>query len=290
MNDKKQKSEKLIEISKSDNNILKLIKKSSLSNDELKKLIKSKHEVTPQTIKQIRISYGRGHGKFGFASDPHIGGIYLTDKDVMKAYKIIKKEGCDFITNCGDHTDGFYAPHRMQQLWELKDIGFAQQINHVVELYNEAPVKIYGIDGNHDETYIRLAGAIVGDTLEERLGIDKFENLGNSEGDLIFDNIKIRLRHPKTGSAYALSYRGQKYADSLTGGQKPNIILTGHLHKFFHMEYRNILMVDVGTLCNQTRWQRDKELANHKGMGIIEFWYNKKGITKSKVEWIPFYD
>ena len=38
------------------------------------------------------------------------------------------------------------------------------------------------------------------------------------------------LVHPIDGSAYALSYSGQKYCDSLSGGEKPKIIAMGHHH------------------------------------------------------------
>jgi predicted phosphodiesterase len=262
-----------------------------LSDEEKKKLIKiiKKEKIEPRQ-KYINLGYGLGHIKFAVISDTHIGSIYFDDEDLLRAFRLIKKEGSEFILHAGDHSDGFFAPHRMQQIWELKDIGYTQQLEHIINLYKETPKIIYGIDGNHDETYIRLAGVVLGNDLEARLGKDKFENLGCGEGEIIFGNTIIRLRHPKTGSSYALSYRGQKYADGLTGGQKPNVVISGHLHKFFYMDYRNIAMLDAGTLCNQSRWQREKELVNHKGFSFMEIWYNKKGITRAKIDWVPYYE
>jgi len=266
-----------------------LLVKHDLSEDELMKVLKTKEYIKP-TNKIADIDYGSGHVKFAVISDTHIGSIYFHEKDLLQTFKKIEKEKVDFIIHPGDHVDGFYAPHRMQQLWELEDLGYTQQMKHVLKLYKEAPNKIFGIDGNHDDTYVRLVGAIIGEELEDKLGKDNFEHLGKGEGHIKLGDMIIQIRHPGTGSAYALSYRSQKYADSITGGTKPNMSITGHHHKFFYMMYRNILMLEAGTLCSQTRFQRDKELANHKGFSFVELKYNKKGITRAKIDWIPMYE
>ena len=48
---------------------------------------------------------------------------------------------------------------------------------------------------------------------------------------MLTPNCRMDLFHPLDGSSYAVSYSGQKYMDSITGGDKPNILFVGHHHK-----------------------------------------------------------
>jgi len=100
----------------------------------------------------------------------------------------------------------------------------------------------------------------------------------------------MKLYHGNDGSAYAISYKLQKLIESFTGGEKPNIVLSGHYHKAMEMFSRNVFGFECGTLCGQTRWMRGKKIQAHMGFGIIEVWKNGRGIQRLRHEFFPYYE
>lgn len=106
----------------------------------------------------------------------------------------------------------------------------------------------------------------------------------------ITPNCILELNHPGDGAAYALSYTIQKLIDSITGGDKPNILINGHHHKAMYLFYRNIHAFEAGTTENQTPWMKGKKLAAHIGGWIIAVHVDKDGtITRCNSEFIPLY-
>jgi hypothetical protein len=103
-------------------------------------------------------------------------------------------------------------------------------------------------------------------------------------------NCKMELNHPLDGTAYALSYSIQKYIESYTGGEKPNILLNGHHHKAMYVFYRNVHGFECGTCEDQTPWMKGKRLAAHMGAWIIQVHVNSEGtINKCAGEFLPLY-
>jgi len=114
--------------------------------------------------------------------------------------------------------------------------------------------------------------------------------LGEGEGDLHIKNITIRLFHGLDGAnQYALSYRGQKIIEGITGGEKPHIIFAGHSHKALSFFYRNIHYIETGTLQYQSAWMRGKRLAAHTGFWIVEMCINDEGVAWFQPRWYPIY-
>jgi hypothetical protein len=101
----------------------------------------------------------------------------------------------------------------------------------------------------------------------------------------------VRLIHPGGGSAYATSYTTQKIAESLQGGEKPQIQLVGHYHKYDCNYAREIYNLQTGCLCDQTIFMRKNKLAAHVGYLIVEVFVNSDGtIQRFRHEWVPFFD
>jgi len=120
------------------------------------------------------------------------------------------------------------------------------------------------------------AGFEVGPELERR--IKGFKFMGYDEADLDLDNgCKIRLTHPGDGTAYAVSYKLQKYINSISGGKKPNLLFQGHYHKAMYMFYRNIHAFDSGTLCEQSIFMRKKMTPAMLGYWIVGVQMDKNG-------------
>lgn len=130
-------------------------------------------------------------------------------------------------------------------------------------------------------------GINAGLRLEESLS--NFVYLGSMEADQVVENVKIKLFHGNDGGSYAISYRGQKIVESLDGGDKPHILITGHDHKSVFFQTRNVHVIGAGTLCEQTSFMRGKKLAAHRGYWIVDVWSNEQGLVRIRPEWHPFY-
>jgi hypothetical protein len=92
-----------------------------------------------------------------------------------------------------------------------------------------------------------------------------------------------------THNSYSLGYRDQKLIESFTGGEKPNILITGHIHKAYYFFYRNVHTIGGGSIQKQSGWMRSKKIQAHTG-----FWVVKASLSKNEVKWIeprwyPYY-
>ena len=83
-------------------------------------------------------------------------------------------------------------------------------------------------------------------------------------------DITLRLLHPGKGTAYALSYQPQKWAESISGGDKPSIAALGHYHKIEQLFYRNIHIFQTGTFEEQTPFMQRKNIAAMLGGWILK--------------------
>ena len=151
---------------------------------------------------------------------------------------------------------------------------------------------------DHEGWYVQREHINVGKVMQlyaREAGRDDLEDLGYMERDIAYEQPGgrsiIRVIHAGGGSAYATSYTSQKYAESLQGGEKPDIVLVGHFHKFEYGYPREIHMIQGGTTCDQTPHMRKKKLQAHVGGCILWVVQNERGIfTSVKVQWIPFFD
>lgn len=269
-------------------NLDKFLKKYKISEPDLESILKSARAREPRSRK-LYLSGPSKHFKYGYFSDPHIGHKQFKYKLWDKMIRYFKREKPDFILTPGDHLEGM--SHRVGHVYNLELIGYHEQIGRAVDLYNQLPVQTFGIDGNHDMWYFRPQnmGVVVGEDLERR--VKKYTNLGQQEGDLEpVPGLLIKLFHANDGTAYAVSYKLQKLIESFTGGEKPDIVHSGHYHKALSMVVRNVMGFECGTLCGQTEWMRGRKIAAHMGFGMVDVYYNRKGVDRIIHEWVPYYE
>lgn len=256
------------------------------SQDELK-AIANGGRIIPGSEPVPVISFEGEHIRIGAITDTHIGHQRFSDDRLYQAFEEFRKEKVDLITHSGDVTEGL--SHRPGHVFELDAIGYDQQKEKAVKLFSQwTDTDVYAIDGNHDRWYIKSNGAlIVKDIAKE---VDNFHFIGHDEGDISLNGKAVlKLWHGEDGSSYALSYRLQKILESLSGGEKPNVLFAGHVHKFVNIFERNVYCVSVGTLEAQTKWMRGKRISAHVGFCIVDLWVNKSGVCKMTTTWYPFY-
>jgi predicted phosphodiesterase len=271
-----------------DTELLATLKKSGLSQAEVKNLLKHKgvrnetYPNQPFKVKGTKFSIG----VFG---DTHIGSKFY-DPEVMKyAAQVFNERKVNFVVHTGDITEGHYENKRQGSVFELTEIGGDAQVDRAVKELSQIKQPLYLITGNHEHnTFYKLCGFDVGRQIADRL--PNVNYLGNAKGviELPFGQ-KIEAIHPDGGSSYAISYKPQKIVESLEGGSKPAILLIGHFHKQLHMDYRNIQTFMTGTLQSQTTFMRNNHLAAHKGFYVIDFEVGKNGIKSISPTWYKAY-
>lgn len=230
------------------------------------------------------------HIKFGYYSDPHVGERNFKEPLWHLMLKVFKREGIRVIYCPGDNVEGMSG--RPGHIYNLTHIGASAQLNYASQLFQAgSEFQFFIIDGNHDQWLKEKNnnGLIVGDELSKRNKNVSF--LGEWEADVrLAPSVVMKLFHGNDGTAYADSYKIQKLIESLEGGKKPNIILSGHYHKQVAIFRRNVFGFECGTLCGQTGFMRGKKLQAHVGFGIIELWAGKLGVERLRHEFFPYYD
>jgi predicted phosphodiesterase len=226
--------------------------------------------------------------KIGVMSDMHYGSIYTDPSHSESVIAEFNRQKVDMVLCPGDIVEGMMG--RPGDVYELTHIGYKAQRAEAIRLLDKIEAPFYCISGNHDMSYTSKHGTganVVEDICE---GMKQKGNyLGHDEGDLNINGIVIRLFHGGDGSSYALSYRGQKIIEAISGGEKPAIMLAGHSHKQFAMFYRNIHYIEAGTLQKQSSWMRGKKLAAHVGFFVLDVTIADKEVKAFSPTWYPFY-
>lgn len=233
---------------------------------------------------------GRKHFRYVCISDTHTGHKKVDLALWEKIGNYIEWFKPDFVIHPGDHLEGMSG--RPGHVYELSEIGFSAQIERHAELLNAAiprRLPIYGIQGNHDFWYEQKGdmGVSVGKTLG--LFVPNYVNLGDWEGEVVQDGIRIRLIHAADGTAHASSWKLEKRIDSLDGGDKPHILHSGHYHKALYLFRRNVHGFESGTICRQTGFMRGKNLPAHVGFWGSEVWHDGNGVDRLTPTFIPGY-
>lgn len=259
---------------------------SKFTNEELQAIAKGGRFV-PGAGEVPVISFSGKHIKIGCLTDTHIGHKRSPRCRIEQAFEEFHKEGVDFITHSGDVTEGM--SHRPGHVYELDLIGYDAQKTEAINIFSEWTYsKIYAIDGNHDRWYLKANGALI--VKDIAAAVPNFHFIGHDEGDISLDGkAVIKLWHGEDGSSYALSYRLQKIIESLSGGEKPNILIAGHVHKYANIFERNVHCVSAGCIQAQTSWMRGKRLSAAVGFCILDIWVCDTGVSKFGVTWYPFY-
>lgn len=280
----------------------KLLKQISerFSEVELKRLIKSSS--ISFTSDKTTYNFDGEELTFGVLTDTHLGSVFTNPNFLREAFNVFASSGVNFIVHAGDVTEGL--SNRAGHMYECTHIGYSAQLDHAREIFSEwTQCPIYAVDGNHDRWYIKSNGAKIVEEIDRSL--DNFHFIGHDEGDIVVvknknkveletnsknaRGIKIKVWHGEDSSSYAFSYRIQKIVESLTGGEKPNVLICGHTHKSLYVYDRHIHCLSAGAIQKQSRWMRSKRQASHTG-----FWVCKMSIDYTGVSWFasrfyPFY-
>ena len=255
------------------------------SRDELEAIARGRGSDDLKTAAPM--SMGGGIVKVLVITDTHWGSAHVNDAWYLTALAEGKREGVSELWHAGDVTEGMSG--RDGHVYELRAIGYTAQRDMAVEFLRRAEMPIKAIAGNHDLWFSSKAdmGADIVQDICSR--IDGAEYLGPHEADIPVNGVKVRLFHGEDGASYALSYRVQKIIESFQGGEKPEVLITGHDHKAGYFFIRNVHTILGGCLQKQTPWMRRKKIQAMPGFYILTMC-----IGDGEVKWIdprfyPFY-
>lgn len=230
--------------------------------------------------------------QIGVIGDTHFGSLYEAKDELCAFYNLLGDMGINTVLHAGDVLDG----HRIYkgQEFELHKLGWQHQLDWFKSVAPRVDgIRTYFITGNHDESFKKLTGIDVGSAIEQARPDWHF--LGEESGRITLDasngvECDIQLLHPDGGTSYALSYRPQKIAEQIEGGNKPDLLIIGHYHKAEWIpQYRNMFVMQSGSFQWQTPFMMRKGASAAVGGWIVN-------ITKADdhnvygASFVPFYN
>lgn len=226
--------------------------------------------------------------RFALMGDTQINSKYTQITHLHKFYDICEQEGIENVYHTGDIDEG--EQMRIGHQYECYTQGADDHVKEIVRVYpNRKGITTHFITGNHDASIIKRCGYDIGYPIANQR--DDMKYLGQSSAIVqLTPNCSMELRHPIDGTAYALSYKLQKMVESMSGGEKPNILAVGHYHKAEYFFYRNVHCFQTAAFQSQTPFMKGKGISAFMGGWIVELHVNDEGtITRIKQEYIPFY-
>jgi hypothetical protein len=240
--------------------------------------IRPSPEPVRETIEQLG---GRaGHFLIGHTADWHVGSKYCRQDVITKLYEWYKAEGVSKVYIAGNWIDG----EAQFNMFDLDVHGMTPQVLKFLSVCPQVPgITTDVLSGDdHEGWYVQREGINIGQLLEleaQKAGRQDIADIGYMERDVELAPGQImRIIHAGGGSAYAISYKAQKYAESLQGGEKPRIVVMGHYHKYDFCYPREIYVLQPGCCQDQTPFMRKRQNQAHVGGCIMDIHINDDGI------------
>lgn len=240
---------------------------------------------------------GDGWTVFGIITDNHKGNRHHRQDVEDAAYTMFENEGITTVLNAGNWIDGEARFNKH----ELLVHGMDNQIDYFLDT---TPFKknmtTYFISGDdHEGWYSQRESINIGEYAgmkAQKAGRTDLKYIGHMESDIALrkgdKEAVLRLMHPGGGSSYAMSYAPQKIVESFQGGEKPDILVIGHYHKYDVCYPREVIVVSAGCAEDQTMFMRKKKLAAHVGFLIVKLKQDPSDghIIRFQHEFFPFFD
>ena len=245
----------------------------SIQND-----IRPPEDPVKETLEGLGARSGMFH--IGHTADWHTASKYCREDVITKLYEWYAAEGVTTVYLAGNWCDGQAKFNE----FDLLVHGVTPQIHEFLRVCPQIPgIKTKALSGDdHEGWWVQREGINIGQLLEleaRKAGRDDIEDIGYMERDIELAAGQImRVIHAGGGSAYATSYKAQKYVESLQGGEKPRIVVMGHYHKFEFGYPREVYALQPGCCQDQTPFMRKKQIQAHVGGCILDIHVNDSGI------------
>jgi biotin operon repressor len=235
---------------------------------------------------------------FGIVSDNHLCNKHSRLDVLNEAYDFFEREGISTVYNAGNWIDG-EARFNKQEL--VTAPGMDRQLDYLIDKYpvRKGVTTHYIAGDDHEGWYAQREGVEIGRYLQYRAedqGRRDLKYIGYGEADVRLEigsvSATMRVVHPGGGSAYAISYTDQKRVESYQGGEKPQVEVAGHYHKWNYGYPREVHTVQPGCTCDQTLFMRKKRLQAMVGFATIKIKQDLSDghIVRFSPEWFARFD
>lgn len=276
-----------------------------LEQDDGEQVTRLARQAPAHAGRTVQTGWGETTLRLGYLSDTHFGSLNCCLEEIGLAYDKFAAEGITDVLHSGDLVDGSGRLGFPGHAAETRDDCYTarQLAAHTVREYParagiithfiESAKSHAGWDLSRDGFSFGHALANGFDTIKQGpLGTELHHHPGRPDMRFLgYDDATlgvgpegktlVHLLHPDGGTAYALSYQPQKWAEMLEGGSKPHVALLGHYHKLNWIRTRNIQLVTGECMCWQTPFMRRKRIAAHVGFLILEMTLDADGTVRS---------
>lgn len=269
-----------LEISKEDEKKLGLVK--NLSSKQIEEILYH-NTIAKNTDKVSIVTEEIWHALFGAIGDTHFGSKHTDYEWLHKYYDKCKERWVKTVLHAGDLVDwiGVYKWHNFELAKHWAD----DQLKDVVDNYPKIDwIDTYYIGGNHDESLLKLVGY---DILKQVELLRKdMHFLGWYDATIDVNWIKSELHHWGWGNAYSISYKPQKYLETIDPKDQPNVFLEWHFHSALYMFYRKIHTFMVASFQKPTLFSTRMKFGNTRWGWIVEVWLDNQWGTRIVLEFI----
>jgi UDP-2,3-diacylglucosamine pyrophosphatase LpxH len=219
--------------------VLTLAKRAKINLDKGNDHVQLSAREQIRTVQDTRVLPVKGARQVvGVVSDLHLGSKYCLRAQLVDCVEHMYDRGIRDILVPGDLLDGCYK----HGVFELSHTGLEDQTQDLAEtLPRKRGLTYHAITGNHDETFADLTGADVGKYIHTVRPDIKF--YGRCGAFLQIKGAVVHMWHPLGGMSYAKSYKLQKQIEKYGAGEKPHVLLGGHVHQFAVVEDRGVFGV-----------------------------------------------
>lgn len=214
------------------------------------------------------------HLKLLLISDTHLCSKYDRLDILNYLYDKAEDRGIKYVLHCGDVLDGLYV-NRPQHIYELRCVGFDEHLDYVVNKYPHFSGKTFFIGGNHMDTYFKNGGSDMGKAISRER--EDLVYLNPDTADLKIGKVGIHMHHGGGGRSYSLSYKLQRYVETLPQDKKIDIVMQGHFHNAMYMYYMGKHCFQVGALEDETPFSRSMGFKNEKSCYWVDIDFDDKG-------------
>ena len=237
--------------------------------------------------RETTIDLGGDHLRFGLVSDTHGGSKFEQNTALHRFYAYADGElghpqtgeriaPVDGFIHAGDTTQGSDRMHLGME-HEVHAHGSDAQVSYVAATYPRSGngKKTWMISGNHDASFLKDGGSNV--VRQLAAARDDIVYLGQDAAYLTIGNLRAYVVHPDGGGAYAKSYKGQKFSESLPVEKDVRLLLIGHYHNAVNFWQRRTKVFQLACFQSQYAWLARKGLHPDIGGLILDITFDDNG-------------
>lgn len=214
---------------------------------------------------------------FGLISDTHFNSKYCQLTYLNKFYDICQELGIDTVYHAGDIDEG--ENMRPGHVYENYTQGADDHVKEIIKNYPyREGITTAFITGNHDASFRKHCGLDIGYSIADKRSDMKY--LGRDVATVnLTPKVSLMLKHPWSGTSYALSYKTQKIIEAMETGleKKPTILAVGHFHKFEYLFYHGIHCFQTGCFQSATPFTIGKGISVSMGGWIVTIDLDENG-------------